>query len=406
MNAAIARLGDERVKLVGLISGGHFMSHFYILVLPSLLPLVAKDLNVSFAMLGAVATAYSLIVAFCQIPLGFVVDRLGGRLVLVLGLGLHGLAFASIWFTHSYWGLLAAYAVAGMGQSVFHPADYAILSARIERSHLGRALSVHAFAGNAGWGAAPPVVLALTALVDWRFAFLVVGLVGVAIALLVWSQPDLVGRGAPPPRLHEATGKKRSSFRDGFALMKSPPMLVLFAYFLFSSMAGTGLNQVSVVGLMHLYKVDIVGANTALTGYLWGTALGVLAGGWLADRFGRPNLIAGGGMAAAAICLAIIPLGILPAAGVAAMMVLVGTCTGASAPSRDLLVRQTAGANTVGVAFGFTSTGFSVAGATMPPLFGWLLDTGRIEIAYGVMVAALLVAVIACSGRDRQPATA
>ena len=400
MNAAIARLGDERVKLVGLISAGHFMSHFYILVLPSLLPLVGRDLGISFALLGTVVTAYSLIVAFCQIPLGFIVDKLGGRMVLVLGLGLHGLAFASVWFVHSYWALLAAYAVAGLGQSVFHPADYAILSARIDRSHLGRALSVHAFAGNAGWGAAPPVVLALTALVDWRFAYLVVGLVGFVIAVIIYTQPDLIGRGAPPARMHETTGKKRSSFRDGLALMKSPAMLILFAYFLFSSMAGSGINQVSVVGLMHMYGTDIVGANTALTGYLWGTAAGVLVGGLLADRFGRPNLIAGGGIAIAALCLATIPFGVLPMAMVVVMMTLVGTATGASAPSRDLLVRQAAGSNTVGVAFGFTSTGFSVAGATMPPLFGYLLDTGRIGIAYGIMVAALLVAVIACFGRD------
>ncbi len=400
MNAAIARLGEERVKLVGLISAGHFMSHFYILVMPSLLPLIAKDLGLSFALLGTVLTAYSLIVAFCQIPLGFIVDKLGGRMVLAIGLGVHGLAFASVWFVHSYWALLACYAVAGLGQSVFHPADYAILAARIERSYLGRALSVHAFAGNAGWGAAPPVVLALTALVDWRFAYLVIGIVGLAIALMVYSQPDLVGRAVPAERLKDAAGKKRSSFRDGLALMKSPALLVLFAYFLFSSMAGTGINQVSVVGLMHLYGADLVGANTALTGYLWGTALGVLAGGWLADRFGRPNLIAGGGMALAAVGLAVVPFGILPVAGIAVLMTLVGTFTGASAPSRDLLVRQTAGQNTVGVAFGFTSTGFSVAGATMPPLFGWLLDTGRVQIAYGVMVAALAVAVLACSSRD------
>ncbi len=399
MNAAIARLGDERVKLVGLISAGHFMSHFYILVMPSLLPLIARDLGIGFALLGTVLTAYSLIVAFCQIPLGFVVDRLGGRMVLAIGLGLHGIAFASVWFVHSYWGLLAAYAVAGLGQSVFHPADYAILAARIERSHLGRALSVHAFAGNAGWGAAPPVVLALTALVDWRFAYLVIGIVGIAIALMVYSQPDLIGRGLPAERTAEATGRKRASFRDGLALMRSPAMLILFAYFLFSSLAGTGINQVSVVGLMHLYGADLLGANSALTGYLWGTALGVLAGGWLADRFGRPNLIAGGGMAAAAVGLAVVPFGLLPVAGVVALMTLVGACTGASAPSRDLLVRQAAGAN-VGVAFGFTSTGFSVAGATMPPLFGYLLDTGRVQIAYGIMVAALVVAVIACSGRD------
>jgi MFS family permease len=400
MNAAIARLGDERVRLVGLISAGHFMSHFFILVLYPVLPLVAADLGVGFALLGAVLTAYSIANAVCQIPMGFLVDRFGGRLVLSAGLGLHGLAFASVWFTESYWALFAAYAVAGIGQAVFHPADYAILSARIDRSHLGRAVSVHTFAGNVGWGLAPPVVLVLTALVNWRFAFLMVGLVAFAIAVIIYAQRDLVGRAAPQAvRPADAQGKRPSTFRDGLKLMKSPALLILFAFFLFSSLAGSGINSVTVVSLMRIYETDIIGANVPLTGYLWGTAAGVLVGGWLADRFNRPNLIAGGSMLGAAVCIAIVPLGILPLALVVVAMTLVGTFTGAAAPSRDILVRQASGPNTVGVAFGFTSTGFSVAGATMPPLFGILLDTGRMDIAYGIMVAALLVAVVACYSR-------
>jgi MFS family permease len=400
MNAAITRLGDERVRLVGLISAGHFMSHFFILVLYPVLPLVASDLGVGFALLGAVLTAYSVANAVCQIPMGFLVDRFGGRLVLSAGLGLHGLAFASVWFTESYWALFAAYAVAGIGQAVFHPADYAILSARIDRSHLGRAVSIHTFAGNVGWGVAPPVVLALTALVDWRFAFLIVGLVAVAIALVIYVHPDLVGRAAPPAvRPAEAQGKKHSTFRDGLKLMKSQALLILFAFFLFSSLAGSGINSVTVVSLMRIYEVDIIGANAPLTGYLWGTAAGVLVGGWLADRFHRPNLIAGGSMLGAAACIAIVPLGILPLVAIVVAMTLVGTFTGAAAPSRDILVRQASGPNTVGVAFGFTSTGFSIAGATMPPLFGMLLDTGRMDIAYAIMVAALLISVVACYSR-------
>src|SRR5678815_3119689 len=100
MNAAIARINSERVRLVGLISAGHFMSHFYILVLPPLLPLVRDDMGITFVMLGTMMTAYSVVNAVCQIPMGFLVDRLGGRIVLAAGLGLHGAAFASVYFTH------------------------------------------------------------------------------------------------------------------------------------------------------------------------------------------------------------------------------------------------------------------------------------------------------------------
>jgi MFS family permease len=148
---------------------------------------------------------------------------------------------------------------------------------------------------------------------------------------------------------------------------------------------------------MDIYGVDLIAANSALTGYLWGTAAGVLLGGWLVDRFGRPNLIAGGLMLASAVCLAILPFGVLSLVGVVVLMTLIGAFSGASAPSRDILVRHAAGPTTVGVAFGFTSAGFSVAGAVMPPIYGLLLDTGRLDIGYMIMVAGSLVAVVACA---------
>jgi len=397
MNAAIARLGEERVRLVGLVSAGHFMSHFFIFVLPPILPLVREDLGVTFLMIGTMMTAYSVVNALCQIPMGFLVDRFGGRIVLAAGLGLHGAAFAGVFFTHSYWSMIALYGLGGVGQAVFHPADYAILAARIDKAHLGRAVSVHTFMGNVGWGLAPPVVLALTGLAGWRFAFLAIGLVGVAMACLIYFQSDLLGVAPAPARAPDGARKKTSAIKDGFKLMASPALLILFSYFLFSSLAGSGINNITVVSLMKNYGIDLVAANQPLDGYLWGTAAGVLLGGWLVDRFGRPNLIAGGLMAVSAVCLAIIPIGGMPFAAVVVLMTLVGTFSGASAPSRDILVRQAAGPTTVGVAFGFTSTGFSVAGAVMPPIYGWLLDIGRLDVAFMLMIGGLLVAVAACA---------
>jgi MFS family permease len=279
---------------------------------------------------------------------------------------------------------------------VFHPADYAILASRINRSELGRAVSIHTFAGNIGWAIAPPIVLALTALYSWHFAYLVVGLIGVALAVLIYAQPELLGRTVPLRRTSEGE-RKESGLREGLRLMASPALLILFGYFLFSSIAGSGINNVSVVAFMDIYDVDLATANSPLIGYLWGTVFGVLLGGWLVDRFGRPNLIAGGLMFASALCLAVLPLGALPLVAVIVLMTLVGTFSGASAPSRDILVRQAAGPTTFGVAFGFTSAGFSVAGALMPPLYGWLLDTGRLDIGYMIMVAGSLIAVVTCA---------
>jgi MFS family permease len=397
MSAAIARLGEQRIQLVGLVSAAHFMSHLYIFILPPILPVVREDLGITFATLATMMTAYSVVNALCQIPMGFLVDRFGGRVLLAAGLGLHGAAFAGIFFTHSYWSMIVLYAIAGVGQAVFHPADYEILAKRIDKQHLGRAVSFHTFMGNIGWAVAPPVVLALSALAGWRFAFLTVGLIGLAMAVFIFFSSDLLGGAPDHIRARQPGEKRRGGLREGFKLMGSPALLILFSYFLFSSLAGSGINNITVVSLMNIYGVDLVGANSALTGYLWGTVFGVLLGGWLVDRLGRPNLIAGGLMVLSVVCLAIIPVGGLSIAVIVLLMTLVGTFSGASAPSRDILVRQAAGPTTVGVAFGFTSTGFSVAGAVMPPIYGWLLDIGRLDIAFVLMIGGLLVAVAACA---------
>jgi MFS family permease len=222
MNAAIARLGEKRVQLVGLVSAGHFMSHFYIMVLPPLLPLVREDLGITFVMLGTVLTAYSVANALCQIPMGFLVDRFGGRVVLAAGLGIHGAAFAAIYFATSYWAMIALYAVAGIGQAVFHPADYAILSSRIGKAELGRAVSVHTFMGNVGWGVAPPVVLALTAFAGWRSAYLAIGLISIALAILIFVQSDLLGGTPHHAQRAPAEPRKTRRHKQRFKLLPRP----------------------------------------------------------------------------------------------------------------------------------------------------------------------------------------
>ena len=172
---AASRVMRRNVQVLALIGSGHAVSHFYMLALPPLFPLLREELDVSYAALGLLVTMFNVSTGAAQIPAGFLVDRFGARRLLLLGLAIMGRAMTALGFAPSYWLMLVLVAVAGIGNSVFHPADYAVLCASVDRAWLGRAFSIHTFTGNLGFMLAPAGMIALTALLGWRGALIAAG---------------------------------------------------------------------------------------------------------------------------------------------------------------------------------------------------------------------------------------
>lgn len=406
---AVIGATGPRNRVIGLISAGHFYSHFCVLMLPPLFPLLKDGFGVSYALLGSAIAAFGAATGAGQIPMGFLVDRIGGRRVLVLGIALMGSALALTGLTTAYWQLLALYAVAGLGNSVFHPADYAILSARIDEGHTGRAFSVHTFSGYLGWTAAPPAMLGLIAVMDWRWAITCVGVLGLGLALTLAFHGRLLdgpdAQPAPPPG--PASRADGGGLRQGMALMGSMPMAMMFLFFLLTATAGSGLMSFAVVAAMSVFGADLVAANAVLTGYLFAGALGVLLGGWIADRIGRHNLVTSIAILAMAAVLVAIGFGVLSVLAMIGAMSLAGLLYGIASPSRDMLVRAVTPAGSIGVAFGFTATGFSIGNSIAPVLFGWVMDQGWPSLLFtaaGAIMAVSIITVVATrTGRGKAP---
>src|SRR5258708_5021161 len=168
--------GGERgreMPAIAVVSAAHFVNHFPYLVLPPLFPLLKAQLGIGFVELGLALTVSSVMSVATQLPVGFLVDRLGSRWMLVLGLVVSALAFIGFGLAPNYYNLLLAMAFFGMASSVFHPADYAILSAQIAPARVGRAFSIHTFAGFLGNAVAPVTVLAVAASFGLRVALVV-----------------------------------------------------------------------------------------------------------------------------------------------------------------------------------------------------------------------------------------
>src|SRR5499427_2405671 len=267
---------DARVNL--LLGTGHFLSHFYQLCLPPMFIAWQKALDVSFAELGMVIAVMSATAGLLQTPMGFLVDRYGARPFLIGGTLLMALSISAMGFAADYWQLVVLALASGVGNSVFHPADYAILSGSIDRARLGRSFAFHTFAGNVGFAAAPPATAALALAFGWRGALLFVGLLGLPLVLtIIWQSRILVERARRPRDRAQPT-------TAGAKLLLSRSVMMFFAFFMVSAMAGAG-NQSWLITILHqAHGLTIEAASSALTGYMIGATSGILIGGWVADR--------------------------------------------------------------------------------------------------------------------------
>jgi FSR family fosmidomycin resistance protein-like MFS transporter len=383
---------DNRVNAV--IGAGHFLSHFYALCLPTVFVAWARTFDASFAELGLAVAVMSATAGLLQTPAGFLVDRYGARPFLVGGALVMALSVSAMGFATAFWQIVLLALLSGAGNSVFHPADYAILSGSVDRSRIGRAFAFHTFNGYVGFAAAPPVTAALMLLVGWRPALIILGLLGVpVVATILWQSHILVDR----------TGQRRQGEKAAASGVKSlltRPILSMFAFYLVSAMATAGIQSWLITILHQAYGMALAAASTALTVYLVGTMGGILIGGWVADRTDRHLVFV--------VVLAVIGAALLLLVGVVPMAALVtigvllaaGLLTGASRTPRDVMVKDVAPPSQIGKVFGFVSAGMSLGSAIMPVPYGFLIDSGHPRLVL-VVVTVLLVASLLFAGGSR-----
>jgi len=388
------------VKVIGLVCIAHLMSHFYGLVVPPIFFLLTEEFSVGYAAMGLATSVFYVASGLLQTPAGFLVDRLGGKAVLVGGLGFVSAGTLLIGFAPSYPLLLAAFMIAGAGNSVFHPADMAILNARIDPPRLGYAFSMHAVSGNLGWVAAPMFSVALGTAFGWRTAMIAAGAIGLALTLLLAFQPAL------RTEAHPAASRERDSpkLRDDLRLLRSVPVLTCFAFFVFSSVTTVGLQTFSIPAMVGLYGVTVTAATGTLTGYLVGGVAGTLFGGVVASRTRRHDAAAIAGILLAMVFVLVLASGTLPPALLVVAMTLAGFCLGTVNPSRDIIVRDVTPAHSRGKVYGFVYSGLDLGASVGPPLVGWLLDAGRPQLVFVASAGALFLgaATMFVLGRARQ----
>jgi MFS family permease len=385
------------VRVVGAVSAAHFVSHYYILLLAPLLPFVRDEYGVSYTEIGFALAAFNTVSAALQAPAGFLVDRVGARLPLIGALAIGAGAFALVGLVDSFWVLVAMFALAGVGNAVYHPADYALLSQHVPSERIGQAFSVHTFAGMVGSAVAPPTLLLMQSVWGWRGAFIGASLIGLAVAAMLVAVRDGSAVAAAPAHARPAEDK------SGLKLLLSAPILLNLVFFVLLAVMSGGIYNYSVVALGALHGTPVAAANAGLTGYLTLSALGVLAGGFVVGRTARHGTVTTLsliGIALFATLIAQVDLGLL---GLIAAMTVGGFFFGVMMPSRDLIVREVTPPGSFGKVFGFVTTGFNIGGIVSPLIFGALMDHGSPRLVFLTVAACALIAIATVVAARRRP---
>ncbi|QQS12898.1 MAG: MFS transporter [Rhodospirillales bacterium] len=370
MSVAGAQSLGRDIRVIGVVGVAHGLSHFYQLALVTLLLVVRPQFGLSYTDIGVLGAIFYAVSGVGQTAAGFAVDRFGARPVLTFGLLSAASAFGLIALLgRDFWTLVPLVTIAGIGNCVFHPADFAILNASVDSRRLGRAYSVHGLGGTLGWVAAS-VIYFLSEMFGWRIAAASASAVGVLVAAAVMSQ----GHAMTDHRVARRASGASGAF-DVSALF-SVPILVCMLYFVFVAITVVGVQQFSVPALQAMFPLSRDAAIWSLNALLLGSAVGVVAGGWLADSASRHDAIAAGGLLAAGALSAVIATGAIPALLVLPLMALTGFAGGVTGPSRDMIVRGATPPGASGKVFGFVYSGLDVGSMLGPPVFGWLIDHG------------------------------
>ena len=381
-----AAAGGARLSLreMWLISAGHMLTHWYPATFYVLLPLIGRELGLSYTEIGFVMTAMHAVGAVASMPGGMLVDMVGHKGgLMALSLAWIGLPYALMSVSHAYWMVLACVMLVGIGNNLWHPAAIATLAHRYPERK-GLVLSLHGMGGNVGEAIAPLVAGALLAVMSWRGVVVVNIVPGIVMAVLILLY---LGAFTIVRNRHDAQPPAGlTDYARNFGRLFRNRELMLIS-------GATGLRTLTQSGLLTFLPVYLAyelhyapfSVGLCMAVLQLGGFIAAPVGGHLSDKLGRRRIIMGG-MTVSGVTIA----GMVLAAQTPLFVVfvaLVGFFLYAMRPALQAWAMDATpknmGGSTVGLQFTFSAIGSALA----PALCGMIADR------YGIYTAFYFLAV-------------
>jgi MFS family permease len=379
-------------EVIGLVSVAHGTSHFYHLILAPLFPWLKVEFGLSYAELGFLMTMFFIVSTIMQAAAGFWVDHSGPLKVLFFGVAMLAISAIVLSFSSGYWSLLFGACLAGLGNGVFHPADYTLINRRVSPERVAHAYSMHGVSGALGWAASPAVLVAVTTFAGWRQALLVASAIAfVMLAVLYWRRDVLMG--SREQRDLEETARKNSPTLS-FDYLKLPMVWMCWGFFFLSALALSGVQSFAPTAMQLLYDLPIALTTTAYSSYMLASAGGMFLGGFIATRARFPERVIAIGFILGSSISVLIAMTVVSGSTMMSLFTVMGFCVGIAGPSRDLMIRSATPKEASGRVFGTVYSGLDSGLAIGPLMFGLLMDWKMVPGVFILIATFLMMALL------------
>ena len=356
-----------------------------------LLPFIRNEFNLSYTRASFVTSAFALANGTGQLPAGFLADRVGPRILILVGTLGVAAGGVLVGFSQTYIMLLVCLVLMGLLAGGYHPAATPLISASVEPRQRGRALGFHLIGGNVGFAVTPIIAAAIAATWDWRASFFVMAVPTAVFGLFFFVYLTRRSRGIKA----EAAG-------EGFKEDEEPPPpgnVRRLVAFLAMSVLGGGVGM-SITAFLALYAVDILGATEQAASSLLTILFtaGVLAsplGGYISDRIGRVPIIVICGVLSGILVyvLQFTTWGIT----FGAVLFLMGINNAFRMPASEAFIMAQAPARRRSTIYGVYYFSMQYTGAVFAPIMGYLIDEFGFISCFTIASVTTVVVTLACS---------